>query len=337
MKISILLGSKDDLNLAPLELWLETEKHGLAKKWAKGLIKLVKKNVFLEKHYTHMGFPLSDRNLKAISEDINAQVDVINSHQWKEPYYIKERAKEHMDQDDLNALHHHFEIMTGLTWEPSPWFENADQKTRVAILFLNHYIHEYEYKYRAYEQLEKWGKAPSSLNFAFSACPHYDLKDKDCEHFTMERKFGDVYLHYSQLGKTFEEAYADNDDIVNDKNINGHRYFTGEFDLYLGPDTDLNYLKSHRKNLYRWLESKGVSPHDPRLCLGEAKVAKLIPSSSQQDWDLHRFQKEIGMRENVLSISLRGRFRQWSRQYDYLPQDSAKNMVKYFNSGLRVK
>lgn len=331
MKISILLGPKEKSPLPPLELTLQVEKHSLAKRWSKGLKKILKKGIFLEKHYTHMGFPQAQRGLKEIANDMNKTVEIINAFSWPKPYFIKERAKEMMNQEDLNALHHHFEILTGLTWEPSEWFEMADQETRVAILFLNHYIHEYEYKYRSYEQKEKWGKAPSSLNFAFSASPHYDLKDEDCSHFSMERKFGDVYLHYSQLGKTFEEAFADNDDIVGDKNINGHRYYTGEFDLYLGPDTDPTYLADHKKRMEEWLKSKGVNPSDPRLCLGEARVARLIPSPTQLDWDMEQFQKEIGSRENVISITLQGPLRKYSRQYPYLPQESAKNMIEYFD------
>lgn len=332
MKYKIKLeATKNDI--PPLVLTLKPLKHSLAQRWSEQLNQLIENKVFLEKHYAYMGFPNALRGLAEIADELNQCIEIINRFPWEKDFHISKQASEKMTQNTLNEIHHAFEILMGQTWAPAPWFEEADQKTRVAIMFLNHLIHEYEYKKRSFENLKKWGHCPSSLNFAFSGAPHFDLEDDDMEYFSLRKTFGAVYIHYSQLGKTFQEAFFDQDDIVQDENINGHRYFTGEFDLYLGPSTHPNYLKRHTQELHDWLREKGLDPNDKRLCLGEAQVASLVPSYQQRSWDFQKFQSEIAKRPNITQISYHSLFQKGSCEYLYSSKKSREAMEKYFNSG----
>lgn len=321
---------------SPLPLHFNVEESSLAKKWARELRRILQHGHVLEKHYNFLGFPHSDRTLREIIGDINQSIDIINAFNWNGRYTITERAYEGMEQKDLNTLHHHFEILIGQVWSPAKWFLEADHKTQIAICFLNNHIHEYEYKQRALQVLKERGEnnVGSSINCAFSATRKIPLENHDKASFSLERYFGDVYLHYSQLGKTFEEAYVDGDEIVGDENVTGLRYLSGEFDIYLGPNPEKIIQENYEKSLKAWIEEKGKDPNNIHLGLGEIRVACLKPTREQQSWDPSTFQKEVSKRWNISEISLIENKRKiYNRQFPYSKEDTAEKMEDWFRFG----
>jgi hypothetical protein len=58
-----------------------------------------------------------------------------------------------------------------------------------------------------------------------------ELPKEADEWFTLDGAFGRGYLHYAQLGKTWQEVCIDDDDQIEPGNISEHRLLSGEFDL----------------------------------------------------------------------------------------------------------
>lgn len=337
MEINLTFHSDTDKSVAPIKLSLAIDKSPFTKKWIEKLTEVIQKRAVLEKNYCLMGFPSSERGLGGIAKDLNASIEVINNYGWNGQYIIKERASEEMSQDDLNKIHHHFENLIGQTWKQAHWFQEAPQEVRIAILSLNQFIHEYESKYRAFKNEKKFwpGRNGSLILCSFSALPRYELEEDDLKHFEIGKNFGDVFLHYSQLGKTFQSAFEDKDEHIHEENITGHRYYTGEFDIYFSEGMDSQELVQYEKDLKKWISSKGFDPLDKKLCLGEFKIGKLKPQGIQKNWSPHQFQMEMAKRPDLRTISInKGLFvRNISCEFPYSPSETFKVMENFFNSG----
>jgi len=327
-----------------LPLSFEIFKDNLSQRWAGALANILRDDLLLEKHYNFLGFAQAKRDLKDIAADINCQVEIINNFGWNGRYQILERADEDekagMHQEQLNALHNHFEILIGQVWNRAIWFTEAPHPTQVAILLLNNYIHEYEFKTRALEKSKRsQQKQASKISIAYTATPHYDLLPADYSRFSLHRTFGDLYLHYSQLGKTFEEAFNDQDEFIDDMNISALRYYTGECDVHLGEAGDYDGTCSYIEKLHSWLRKKGHDPKNEKLALGEIKVGELrrkgrLAGSSPEEielllgrsWEIERI--ALKKRLSIIGIGLGP-----SRKYPYPAKKTSQLMQVYFEKG----
>jgi len=324
-------------NLAPLSIDFKVINNDLAKRWSSQLWDLLKENPFLDKNNCFLGFPFSKRGLLEIANDINLHIDQINKFQWKKHYSIGEVAHGEMSQDELNKIHHHFECLIGQSWNKSEYFEKADQKTRVSILLLNYLIHEFESKKRALEKIEKGSECSvnSFILCSFVNPPKNSLKKSDEKFFNVEKNFGDIFLHYSQLGKNYEAAFTDGDKDIGEENINALRFLTGEFDVFLGSGSTGQDLKEYKNEFNEWLEKNGLNPNDSSLCLGDAVVAKIKPRGNQKSWDSRKFQEEIGKRQNLTKIKLKkyGGLISSFCDFTYSPRIAPKKLEEFFNTG----
>lgn len=314
----------------------------IAQRWASALREVLNEDLLLEKHYNFLGFAHSPRGLSEIAKDINKQVKLINDFSWNGQYTIEERVNttEVMDQDNLNALHNHFEILIGQVWKKASWFKEAPHGVQVAILLLNNYIHEYEFKSKALTKIQRPSNEQvfsSALSIAYTAAPHFDLLPCDREHFSLHRSFGDVFLHYSQLGKTFEEAFNDKDEYIDEENISGLRYYTGEFDIHFGETGEYNQTENYIKELHNWLVERGINPDNKSLALGEIKVAELKrPKNAPLDYE-SQLEEKLSMGWNISSITLKRGLPFFNfkvgRSYPYTANETAALMEKYFKLG----
>jgi hypothetical protein len=314
----------------------------IAQRWARALREIFNEDLLLEKHYNFLGFAHSPRGLPDIAIDINEQVKVINDFSWNGQYTIEEKVNttEIMDQDNLNALHNHFEILIGQVWKRASWFKEAPRNVQVAILLLNNYIHEYEFKSKALTKAKRPSNEQtfsSALSIAFTAAPHFDLLPCDFTHFSLHRTFGDVFLHYSQLGKTFEEAFNDKDEYIDEENISGLRYYTGEFDIHFGETGDRDQTNEYIKELHNWLKERGINPDNKSLALGEIKVAELDkPKKAPVDFE-SQLEEKLSKEWNINSITLKRGvpffYSKIKRSYPYAANETAALMEKYFKLG----
>jgi hypothetical protein len=120
------------------------------------------------------------------------------------------------------------------------------------------------------------------------------------------RRFGEVYMHWSQIGKTLMEVFRDENspklNVGNDPTdisigsgttceaITALKYYSGEFDIEWGNDIVQKSHKFHDNlinNFYAWLDDNQIDRNNPDLCLGYLPIGAvdLIKSFNTEDPD----------------------------------------------------
>ena len=159
---------------------------------------------------------------------------------------------------------------------------------KYAIRQLNNICHEIESLVLSQIKLEstpEWVR-PTQIT-TFLQCRRYDLKDEHRELFVQngyDRKFGHVYMHWTQIGKTLFEVFRDEHapeltDTVCEAITHLH-YYSGEFDIEWGNDVVLNGAQPwHTAEQHRfqdWLAKNNLNPQDPKLSLGYLPLGRVI-------------------------------------------------------------
>jgi hypothetical protein len=262
--------------------------HFLAQKWARAMrhdyldveTYKVEKNYMLQ-HWEYDEANINGRSLTQLCSEMNRYVAYINAYfdgssERRVPYQITQYFDPAtVDQQILNEIHHHFELLIGQVWSVSEYYKLADGGTCFAIRQLNNLCHEMESLLRPSFRNSTWWSA--GVYFPSLRVTRYKFIDSDYDHFSQVQNFGDLILHYSQLGKTPMEAFAANDSEVFDDNITGLRYLSGEFDISFRTDTPLaiqqNTIAKHNARAFPWIRSRGQDPESKYTGIGFVKVA----------------------------------------------------------------
>jgi hypothetical protein len=215
--------------------------------WYVALRDVLQRNLYLEKNFCFLGFPDTPRDLEYICRELQAAVNQINSFFDPTDYYIGQTfTPSTLQLDDLgpnqemfNVLHNHFEHLQGTVWGLSDWYKRADYETKFAIRQLNNLCHEAEsllLSKRKQREAPDWVR-PSQIT-TFLNCPRYEFPGICKTAFSernYNRHFGEVYLHWTQIGKTLFEVYRDEAGVDIDQAtcdaITHLRYYSGEFDI----------------------------------------------------------------------------------------------------------
>lgn len=311
--------------------------NSLAKKWTDLLIK----NFFLKGHPIEKVFCLqgwqtdlnstTGRSLSYLCQRLNDSIDIINSDLISKGYEridldfnLNSMRSMNVARDLLNQIHHHFELLIGQVWSPSKWYELAEEKTRTSIRNLNNLCHEIEGILRPIEYPDAGYSVNIGLNgpdFSgkyFSEKIREDISLDDYDFFQDSLDWGDCVLYYSQLGKRHIEAYNDQDDCINDENISGYKFITGEFVICY------RKIRNQPAGFFTWLREKGFDPSDKTLGLGYPVVAKLDNIN-----DREQIERELRKRDDLYSISLTDDFGKivHTKVYPYTWRDQ-ENLIK---------
>lgn len=256
-------------------IFFKIEEHSLAQRWARMLAERLLRKATLEKNFLFHGWA-KKRDLSFLCGELNLNIKNINNYfVFRLPgfkYKINDLFDPMtVDQSALNAIHRHFENLKGPSWNTSRFFIVATPKIKNSIRALNNLCHETE-NYLRSEELRKKGMCHSFLLAGFCPMVKVPLEDTDYDYFSMDSNFGDVKLHYAQIGKTHLEAYFDQDSAVGDEGISGLRYLSGEFDIFFSERVDSSQFI---KPFYNWLVKNGFDPKDKKLALGYIYVARL--------------------------------------------------------------
>jgi hypothetical protein len=291
----------------------------LASDWVIALKKLLQSQNLLEKNYCFMGFPKSARTLSYLCSELNISVFQINmfnaSGAWQAagelPYIIEEYyspdsvrfgpeypiAKGGTDTNQLgldikhnamNILHLHFERLQGTVSQLSRYYILADYETKYAIRQLNILCHEIEslvMSERKVVSAPQWQR-PSQIT-TFLHADRSVLTTAHRDGFSSngyDRRFGHVYMHWAQIGKTLFEVFRDENaptlDLATCSAINQLEYFSGEFDIEWGLDVLYNTAQFpwhtiEQDEFKKWLEENGLDPTDPLLSLGHLPIGEV--------------------------------------------------------------
>ena len=286
----------------------------LARDWIHSLQEdCLKPNLPFHHQFCFLGFAKTYRDYDYLCNILNEAIAELNQtfdYQIPEVY-----SKEMITQESLNTLHNHFEILKGTMWEPSEYFLNANERNRENIERLNWTCHELESLEFATEMAEK---DPDNLRptniMHFVNAPKYDLKDEHRELFVngFDSRFGEVYMHWCQIGKTYYEVFRDEGapkltDTVCEA-ITDLQYYSGEFDIDWGQD-----VVRHGKNkwhdeqmdmYYKWLEDNHKDITDPKLSLGYLPIGQVDLIESFNTTDPKTVWKILGQYLNISKIEI---------------------------------
>ena len=275
------------------EYTIEVFDNPLAKDWILALKEILTAGNLLEKNFCFLGFPETARNLDYLCGELQSAVTTINN--FFPDYKITEtytpetmRAGSKVNHETMNVLHNHFEILQGTVENLSDYYRRADYDTKYAIRQLNNICHEIESLVLSQIKLEstpEWVR-PTQIT-TFLQCRRYDLKDEHRELFVTngyDRKFGHVYMHWTQIGKTLFEVFRDEHapeltDTVCEAITHLH-YYSGEFDIEWGNDVVLDgaqpWHTAEQQRFHNWLTKNNLNPQDPKLSLGYLPLGRVV-------------------------------------------------------------
>lgn len=293
-----------------------------AQKWARCMHYdyMLHEAVVVEKNYMLQQWEYDEsnpnaRSIPVLCSEMNRYIAVINeyfngSSSRRVDYHITQHFDPAtLDQQILNEIHHHFELLIGQVWSISEYYKLADSATCFAIRQLNNLCHEMEYLRRPSLATQMGTKNPwhSGIYFPFIPTIRYKFVECDYDHFTQLLDYGDLILHYAQLGKTPMEAYAARDEEVFDDNITGLRYLSGEFDVMFKREVPkyIEQAKIDRDNVdaFNWIRARGQDPLSKFTGIGFIPVAK-IDRSKWENMTVEQIQLELFKYDDIFKIEL---------------------------------
>jgi hypothetical protein len=320
-------------------------------------------NLMIDKTFCFLGFPHSSRTITYLCNELNEHIKYINEFNftniWQNaglaPYVIEEWFSESAVRFDnsypiapppgggkfyddeihlglkikhniMNLLHNHFEKLQGTVWNPSRYYQLASLRVKYAIRNLNLICHELEsliLSQRKFVQAPDWVR-PSQIT-SFINVPRHDLTENHRSSFIngYDRRFGEVYMHWSQIGKTLMEVYNDEGapDLTVGKDptditvgtgatceaINSLKYYSGEFDIEWARDITYKNSSWHREHVdgfYAWLERNGIDYTNPNLGLGYLPIAQVDLNGSFGTTDIQSIWKILNEHLDIYQISV---------------------------------
>lgn len=266
----------------------------MGNRWFTALQDVLRRNLYLEKNFCFLGFPDTPRDINYICAELNRACEQINKF-FGDEYHIDEvyttafiqQADLSPNQPAMNLLHNRFEHLQGTVWGLSDWYKRADYDTKFAIRQLNNLCHEAEslmLSQRKKIQAPEWIR-PSQIT-TFLNCPRLDFPDEYKTTFDesrYDRKFGEVYLHWTQIGKTLYEVYRDEKGVDIDKAtcdaITHLRYYSGEFDVEWAQDVIFNgphpWHTREMAGFRSWLGRNGFDVQDSQYNYGYHPVGQV--------------------------------------------------------------
>ena len=275
-------------------------------KWAKALqTDYLETDAKIEKQFMLHGWVYQDlMNVQFRVKNLT-YIDKVNTYCKK--YDIDYNIDLHfdpatVDQDILNKIHHHFEILIGQTWNKSEIYEKFDLPHQFSVNNFNWLCHEIESQLRGLKAYEM-NRSSSSVVICMKPIVRHDLvlENGDYDNFEMkDLEFGQIRMHYSQTGKTHREAWHDEDEDIYNSNISGIRYLSGEFDIHLNSGHEGEDWNNYKK----WCVERQIDLNDKTLSLGWCVFGDINRSASQLSEDDMQAMLELWKYDDIFSIKL---------------------------------
>jgi len=346
-----------------LEYYIIPNETLLAKDWVIALKEVLTNGNLLEKNFCFMGFPSTARTLEYLCNELNQSIEIINTfdftahglndyiiEEWFHPNTVRfpdsypientttgdkiinRRFKIglHPKHKTLNRLHTHFERLQGTVESLSCYYKVADYKTKYAIRQLNILCHELEnliLSQRKAVVVPEWQR-PSQIT-TFLHAERYVLNDQHRQGFLIngyDRKFGHVYMHWAQIGKTLFEVWRDEGapDLTDTQceAITQLKYYSGEFDIEWGKNVITNsgcfWHDREQLEFNKWLISNNLNPSDPKLSLGYLPLGEIELIASFGTTNIFDIWEMLSTHLDICSIEVDG----VSNKFNYCWTDS---------------
>lgn len=332
-KLKVTLRNTTD-NSYVRDLYFDIRDTGIAQKWANALYTdylTSRTQHAIEKQFMLHGWVYPNtsntRTVPFMCEELNFHIAAVNEYAANNniDYFIDMHFDpDTLTQDQLNDIHHHFEILIGQIWNVSNYYPMFDEAHQWSINNFNWLCHEIESQLRGVKAAAD-DRSSSSVVVCMNPIVRHEmsLEEGDWDHFEMrDLEFGQVRMHYAQTGKTHREAFHDNDDTIYDSNISGIRYISGEFDVHLNIKPSSGRADTDWYAFREWLIEKGADLNDKSLALGWCVFADLDRSNWGDKTDFEIMQELWGC-DDLLAIQLTDvDGNSTTKQWSYTWQDS---------------
>lgn len=310
----------------------------LASLWYTALEEILAKKQYLEKNFCFLGFPDSQRNLEFLCKELTWAKNTINNF-FQDKYQITEtytpdtlRDPDTLktNQDLMNKLHNHFEHLQGTVWQLSDFYITANYETKFAIRQLNNLCHEAESLILSQKKkvnAPDWIRPSQITTFLNARRYEYPNELKQTFHETKyDRKCGEVYLHWSQIGKTLFEVFRDEKgtdiDHVMCEAITHLKYYSGEFDIEWARDICFNgqhpWYTQEIAKFRPWLERNGFNIQDKNFNFGYHPVGQVDLLKSFGTTEIEKIWSLLSEHLDIYKISTNN----FSVVYDYAWSDN---------------
>lgn len=319
-----------------LDYTITVQDTAIGQRWYTALCDVLQQNRYLEKNFCFLGFPDSARDLAYICQELDWAVEQINSFFDPDDYHINEkynvanlRTGLTPNQELMNQLHNHFEHLQGTVWGLSDYYKRADYATKFSIRQLNNLCHEAEslmLSQRKQVTAPEWVR-PSQIT-TFLNAPRMEFPDElktTFQEARYDRKFGMVYLHWTQIGKTLYEVYRDEQGVdigsVTCDSITHLKYYSGEFDVEWAQDVVYDGPHPwHTREMLgfgAWLERNGFDVNDTQYNYGYHPVGQVDLQDSFGTTDYQKIWPMLSQHLDIYQISAGG----ITATYDYAWSD----------------
>lgn len=306
--ITLRLRNSRNNDVSPLNIKIKLDDNDAVQLWYQRFKHELKSNAFLRKEHVFMGESTLDTEemikkvnctLDHISKfDFIAeqwsrwqdfvkadQTNVINQPLTKNPEISERLSIEDFadgnDNERMNIVHNYFPLLSGPADKTTAHLYVAPPDVQASICRLNLEVHELHTTLQNDEQADfnmhvnvSWQRAPKKLPI---------LPESFDDLFTKYTKFGDVLLGYPQIGKTHIEAYAEEDEELEDEHVEPIKYLSGDMLIKFSTDQHENWVEGFDN----WLREQGLDPEDKTGRYGYAKLGTVV------DVDLDFVQEEI--------------------------------------------
>lgn len=330
--------------------YIKPSDSAIGQDWVKALKKLLTTDCLLEKNFCFMGWPDTARTLEYLCTELNSHIQIINSYnevwqqkgldlyiiedwfspdvvRWGDEYPLNLSHDSYdaktpwalggkLKHSAMNRLHNHFELLQGTVEKLSPYYLTADDSTRYAIRQLNNICHEMEnlvLSQRKKKVMPEWIR-PSQITTWIGA-QRYELKPEHRRSFLenrYNRRFGHVYMHWAQIGKTLFEVWRDEHapmltDTVCDA-ITHLKYYSGEFDVEWARDViddgSCPWHDEEQNNFNQWLIANGLDPNDDSLSLGYLPIGEILLEKSFGTRDRNKIWEIMSQHLDIYRIKI---------------------------------
>ena len=302
-----------------LPVYIEPNGTELAYDWQIALARELFKKSPLEKNFCWHGWADTQRNLEYLCEQLNQHIKRLNDNLegYEQIDYVDEDEifkNLEINHDIMNKVHNHFEHLQGTVGNLSPYYKSAVPEVKYSIRQLNNLCHEIEnlcLSLRKKATAPEWQR-PSQIT-TFLNATRYPLNNEHRKGFLTngyDRKFGYVYMHWAQIGKTLYEVFRDEcgaatTDVMCDA-ITHLEYYSGEFDIEWGQDVVYGGLQPwHTKEIDSfniWLKNNGFDLQNPMLSLGYLEIGKVNLIKSFGTTDRNKIWEIMSKRLDIYSI-----------------------------------
>ena len=271
--------------------------HEISFFWIKLFYECLKKETPLKSRY--VGFIRGERDEHFVGNLLNECIETINRDGR---YNIVQKFSGVITQELLNQIHDHFSTLIGDESFKSDYWKESNREVRSAICGLNDYVHELESWDRASKAHDKPLAYITSEFFEASAL---EIKDSWNDLFQLDGSFGDLCLHYDQIGKTWLEVMIDEDESIVKEDIRPLSRLTGSFNINFFEVAQEDILKTIRP----YAKERNIDLSEESLRLGQCCIGHLvykdIDKDINKDINKEEVMKEISKKLDISKISLK--------------------------------